>query len=173
MRNQTLVVGVTVWSLLLPAAALSQTPEELRDYARQVYAAEQGAGHLNPVPRDYVGTGASMGSWARALSRVDAPKGYGRLHGTLVRNARLAATAANQLRVAPSAGIDACNGRTANASESCESANIIVPEGAQQRLSSALHQYFAARNRLEARLKAAGVTLQGWPGNVIIPPASS
>jgi hypothetical protein len=160
-----------VWTVLFPAAALGQTTEDLRHYAQRVYTAEQGTGHLGPT-RDYMATGASLASWARALARVKPPTGYERLHATLVRNARIAASVANQLRVAPSAGIVACTGRTANASDNCVEANTVVPEGAEQRMKAAIDQYFAARNRVAARLQEAGVALPGWPGDAISLPGA-
>jgi hypothetical protein len=150
----------------------AQTTDDLREYARSVYAAEQGTGHLQPVPRDYMSTGNSQGAWARALASVRPPAGYERLHATLVRNARIVASSANQVRTPPSAGIDACASGTANASENCTAANIAVPRGAEQRLKAAIDQYFSARERLTDRLRKAGVMLPGWPGDVIRPPGS-
>lgn len=165
MHTRTLLVGA-IWSVILPQAVPAQTTETLREYARSVAAAERGTGHLHYLPNDYMNTGASLGTWARALADVRPPSGYERLHATLVRNARIVASASNRMRTPPTAGIDACESATAYASQNCPDANTTAPEGVEQRLNAAANQYFAARERLIKRLKADGVALPGWPGNV-------
>jgi hypothetical protein len=171
VNARALLVGA-VWWTVFPGTMPAQAAGELREYARSVYAAEQGAGHLQPAPRDYMNTGNSQGAWARALAAVRPPAGYERLHATLVRNARIVASSANQVRTPPGAGVDACSRGTANASENCTAANMAVPQGAEQRLKAAIDQYFSARERLTDRLRKAGVTFPGWPGDVIRPPGS-
>jgi hypothetical protein len=168
--NTRALLGAAIWSVMLPQAVPAQTTESLREYARSVHAAEQGAGHLHHLPNDYMNTGASLGTWARALADVTPPSGYERLHATLVRNARTVASMSNRMRMPPTAGIDACTGSTVNASQNCPDANIVVPQGVEQRLNAAVNQYFAARERLARRLKAAGVAAPGWPGNVTSQP---
>ena len=162
MHTRTLLLGA-IWSMLFPQAVPAQTTEILQEYARSVYAAELRAGTQQP-PAEYRDTGASLASWARALADLRPPSGYERLHATLVRNARLIASGANQ---APTAGIDPCTNATADATENCPAANTPGPESGEQRLNAAYGQYRAARERLTTRLKSAGVSLQRWPGYVI------
>ena len=171
MHTRTLLVAA-IWSVVLPQTVPAQTTETLREYAASVYAAERGSGHLQPLPNDYMNTGASLGTWARALADVKPPPGYERLHATLVRNARIVASTSNRMRLPPTAGIDACASSSVSASQNCPHPNTLVPEGAEQRLNAAANQYFAARERLTTRLKADGVALPGWPGNVINQPGS-
>ena len=72
MNARILLVGA-VWGTVLPGTMPAQTTDDLREYARSVYAAEQGTGHLQPLPRDYMSTRNSQGAWARALSSVRPP----------------------------------------------------------------------------------------------------
>ena len=58
--NTRALLGAAIWSVMLPQAVPAQTTESLREYARSVYAAEQGAGHLHYLPNDYMNTGASL-----------------------------------------------------------------------------------------------------------------
>ena len=151
MHARTLELAA-ILSVLLPQALPAQTTERLREYARGVQEAERGIG--NRWLGVWVDTSTPPTSWPRALAKLEPPPGYERLHATLVRNARLIASAATR---APVVEPD-CTRVVGTVTENCPAASTPAPEGRDQRLHAAMNAYRDARARLAERLRSAGVS---------------